>query len=204
MYRLGTGLLVAGTCVLLFCTSAAAPTDAPPAAASTAADGRSQFYVSEAGTPSGDGSLERPWDLATALAQPPAVKPGDTIWLRGGTYRGAFTSRLNGMPDAPIVVRQYPGEWTRLDGGDSRGIAVLTVGGSYTWFWGFEITSSDLKRVTLQGGPFPSDIGRGDGVASGPNPSPGLKFINLIVHDTRQGFSAFSAWSDTEIYGCLI
>ncbi len=64
-----------------------------------------EFYVSPAGRPSGDGSMEAPWDLATALAHPKRVKPMDTIWVRGGTYRGRFVSNLKGAQDAPIVVR---------------------------------------------------------------------------------------------------
>src|SRR5438309_1624314 len=49
-----------------------------------------QFYVSPSGTAGGDGSLANPWDLQTALWGPATVKPGDCIWLRGGTYTGSF------------------------------------------------------------------------------------------------------------------
>ena len=71
---------------------------------------RGGYYVSPTGSASGDGSASRPWDLATALAHPSKVVAGDTIWLRGGSYRGALTSRLTGTASRPIVVRQYPGE----------------------------------------------------------------------------------------------
>ena len=132
------------------------------------------------------------------------MHPGDTIWLRGGTYKGTFTSVLTGTPDEPIIVRQYPGERAILDGGDSDGRAILTIDGSYTWFWGFEVTSSDPVRRSSQTGSFPTDIGRGDGISTGSSDSLGIKLINLTIHDARQGISAFSKWSDTEIYGCLI
>src|SRR4051794_17269054 len=69
----------------------------------------SSFYASPPGSPAGDGSLVRPWDLATAL-NAPAILPGDTLWLRGGTYDGAFTSTLAGTPQAPIQVRSATGE----------------------------------------------------------------------------------------------
>ena len=42
------------------------------------------FYVSAYGLPTGNGSAAAPWSLRTALAHPPTVKPGDTIWLYGG------------------------------------------------------------------------------------------------------------------------
>src|SRR3972149_210724 len=45
-----------------------------------------EYYAAPYGTPGGDGSYDNPWDLATALAQPPALQPGDTLWLLGGYY----------------------------------------------------------------------------------------------------------------------
>src|SRR5688572_6291075 len=69
-----------------------------------------EFFVAPDGKADNDGTRESPWDLATALAHPAAVKPGDTIWLRGGTYGGGLTSKLQGAPDKAIVVRQFPGE----------------------------------------------------------------------------------------------
>ncbi|MEP6994319.1 MAG: S-layer homology domain-containing protein [Acidobacteriota bacterium] len=65
---------------------------------------------------SGTGSLSNPWQLQTALNQPASVHPGDTIWLRGGTYVGTFTSSLVGTSTSPITVRQYTGERATLDG----------------------------------------------------------------------------------------
>src|SRR5687768_12105110 len=74
-----------------------------------------EFFVAPNGKAENDGSREMPWDLATALAHPPAVKPNDTIWLRGGTYAGGLTSKLQGAPDKVIVVRQLPGERATID-----------------------------------------------------------------------------------------
>src|SRR5258708_7557043 len=72
------------------------------AIASSAARG-ADFYVSPSGSTSANGSVTSPWNLAAALAQPTAVKPGDTIWLRGGPYQGTFFSVLTGAADAPII-----------------------------------------------------------------------------------------------------
>ncbi len=164
-----------------------------------------QFFVSPSASPSGVGSLKNPWQLQTALNQPPEVKPGDTIWLRGGTYSGTFTGRLVGTSAAPIAVRQFMGERATLDGGNSSGSAILVVQGSYTWYWGFEVTSSDTARVTSDTGPSPTSIPRGEGILiDQSSPHPGLKFINMIIHDTRQGISFWKEAQDSEIYGCLI
>jgi uncharacterized protein (TIGR03437 family) len=159
-----------------------------------------EFYVSPNGHPSGDGSIEAPWDLATALAHPKRVKPMDTIWLRGGTYRGRFVSSLKGAENAPIVVRQYPGERAVLDGAEGKGGATLTVNGAWAWFWGFEImTSNETRRLEVSGSNPPERTATGV-VVYGPN----TKFINLIVHDNSQGFGFWKPAVDSEIYGCLI
>ena len=65
----------------------------------------SQFYVTPTGLASGDGSTTNPWNLQTALEQPLAVQPGDTICLAAGTYRGRFSSTLKGTASAHIVVK---------------------------------------------------------------------------------------------------
>jgi hypothetical protein len=63
------------------------------------------YFVSPAGSSSGDGSQSRPWDLPTALANAAGkVQPGDTVWLRGGTYKGSFCSMLRGTAFQPVVV----------------------------------------------------------------------------------------------------
>ena len=49
-----------------------------------------EFFVSPEGMPSKDGSSSKPWDMATALARSEQVKPGDTVRLQAGTYRGGF------------------------------------------------------------------------------------------------------------------
>ena len=38
------------------------------------------FFVSPNGSSGADGSPRAPWDIATALAHPASVKPGDRIW----------------------------------------------------------------------------------------------------------------------------
>jgi len=174
------------------------------ALAAALAAGASDFYVSPNGSPDAPGDSDHPWDLATALAQPSSVAPGDTIWLRGGTYRGTFTANLNGTAAAPIVVRQYPGERATIDGGDSGWKSIFTVAGSYAWYWGFEITSSDPNRVSQQTGSNPTDIGRGNvQTEQSSRTGDGLKFINLVIHDV-QDVGLWKEATNVEFYGSLI
>ena len=113
----------------------------------------SDFYVSPTGISSGDGSAGSPWSLAKAFTHPAAVKPGDTIWLRGGTYTGRFTSQLRGEPNKPIIVRQYPGERATIDANDGVELPTINLRGSYTWLWGFEVTNSNTTRSAVPPAP---------------------------------------------------
>jgi hypothetical protein len=160
--------------------------------------GQSSFYVSPSGSAGGDGSLQNPWDLATALSHPSAVKPGDTIWLRGGLYSGKFVSSLTGTIEQPIYVRQNPGERATIDSGSSGG-AALMINGSDTWFWGFEIMSSNPNRNNPSPGSVILDRAAGV-VTLGPR----TKLINLVVHDTAEGVDWWTPSVDSELYGSLI
>ncbi|HKB70776.1 MAG TPA: PKD domain-containing protein [Thermoanaerobaculia bacterium] len=155
-----------------------------------------EFYASPSGSSSGDGSISRPWDLRTALKQPSALKPGDVLWLRGGKYYGPFVSYLTGTSSAPITVRQYPGERATLDGVNAGGQTILQVSGAYTRYWGFEIMSSQTNRS--------SSSVSGAAITTMQTPGhPGLKLINLVIHDTL-GNGFWIDATDMEMYGCLV
>jgi PKD repeat protein len=161
---------------------------------------RTGYYVSTAGSPSGTGASDRPWDLQTALKHPTAVRPGDTIWVRGGTYRGTFQSYLDGTASAPIIVRAYPGERATIDTD-----AAFNIEGSasYTWFWGLEFMSSDPNRISSQTGSQPTDITRrASGITI--RASTGIRIINCIVHDFGNGIGWWVQAVDSEIYGTVI
>jgi hypothetical protein len=154
------------------------------AAGSTPTPGtRVGHHVAPNGTAQGDGTAARPWSLAAALAHPAAVQPGDTIWLHGGTYRGAFRSKLTGTPSRHVVLRQHPGERATIDGS-------LFVEGSSATYWGFEVMNSSASRPDVIG----VDIR-----------APNSRFVNLVVHD--HGSNGMGFWStapDAEIYGTII
>ncbi len=143
-----------------------------------------QFYVAPSGRRDGDGSKARPWDLATALAQPAQVKAGDTMWLRGGTYKGAFKSALTGQDARPVLLAQLAGERATIDGS-------LTVAGAWATYWGFEVLDSDPDRTKER----PTGV-----EVFGPH----TKLVNLVVHDCGNGIAAWSPAVDAEVYGCII
>lgn len=168
----------------------------PGIRADVTGDAGPQFYAAPAGSPLGDGSITDPWDLHTALSHPAVVTPGSTIWLRGGTYTGGtiyggFLSNLVGTADAPIIVRQYPGERATVTN-------RLYAAGEYTWFWGFEITNLE-----------PTETGTEYDYLILVYSSVGDRFINLVLHDgPSTGIASFSPLyttaTQTTIYGSLI
>ena len=87
---------------------AAPPEEADPGA------GR-QLFVSPDGDDTAAGGPERPWrTLGHAVAR---LRPGDTLSVRGGTYREhGIEIRARGEPDAPIAVVSFAGEEVVIDG----------------------------------------------------------------------------------------
>jgi hypothetical protein len=169
-----------------------------------------EYFVSPSGTPDGNGSRAHPWDIETALRQPDAVKPGDTIWIRGGSYgsgaaNAILRSRLTGTPRDPILVRAWPGERAIID-------AWLQVGccegdpqpaqGAFVWFWGLEFAGFNPDRRSGRSGP--PDYTAMANHAAADTWAPGSRFINCIVHDTAGGLSLWQENSGGEAYGNLI
>jgi len=169
-------LLRAGVLAGAGCGTSQGPPPFPPPVA---------HYVTPSGSGSGDGTAARPWNLVTGLAGGSGqVQPGDTIWLRAGTYSGVFTSTLTGAVSAPIIVRQYPGERATIDG-------HLRVEGANVWFWGFEVMQSDpVGNASL-----PGDV---EVYASG------SRLINMVIHDAgRQGINHRTD-GYAEVSGCIV
>ena len=158
-----------------------------------------EHHVTVDGTAEGDGTEAAPWDLATALAHPKVVQPGDTIWLHGGTYPivGNLNAALTGTAEAPIVVRAVVGERVTLDTGDSPDNRI-GIGGDQTWFWGFEVMSSAEDRWADDG----NAADRGYSIDA--NSGEGIKLINLVVHDTQGAIGFWSGIIEGEVYGTLI
>ena len=156
------------------------------------------YFVSASGSSSADGSLAHPWSLSAALSGAAGrVQPGDTIWLRGGTYRGAFTVTAGGSSGQPVVFRQYPGERAIIDGaGTARSGTILNVRAPYVVLWGFEITDTDADRTYSQTG----NAGRPHGVA---NYASHTQYISLVVHDVGVGIFNDANQSDVEITGSV-
>jgi hypothetical protein len=148
----------------------------------------------------GDGSIDRPWTLQEALNQPAALEPGDTVWLRGGTYsatnlvdpslgRISYLCNTRGSPGAPIVFRNYPHERAVIDGEDNM-LGRFVQNCSHTWFWGLEVVSSAPDRSPSRAYIYVT--------------APDVKFINMILHDMADGIDLWTTARNAELYGSII
>ncbi|WP_434739491.1 sigma-70 family RNA polymerase sigma factor [Micromonospora sp. SH-82] len=133
--------------------SATGPPDPGPATGgptpSTSAAARStEVHVATDGSDDGDGSPGRPFATLNRAAD--VVRPGQTIVLRGGTYRLTRPVRIttSGTADRPITLRPHRRERVVLDAGgvpdgqwavtqrtDFWTVQDLTVRGSRSHAW---------------------------------------------------------------------
>jgi hypothetical protein len=168
--------------------------------------GQQEFHVfpkthkTTPGSQLGNGSLEHPWDLQTALFNKKDVRPGHTIWIHEGIYNGRYESTINGSSQKKILVAAYQGDKVVLNGNiPSQKGAVLHVVSSNVIFKNFEVTllGTFTRNVSEQG--F-------NGVA-GINHTSGedCKFSNLKIYNvTSVGFGTWKRTGGTIIENCMV
>ena len=126
----------------------------------------------------------------------PHTRPGDTVWVRGGTYRGTFTSTVTGQAGAPVVIRAYPGERAIIDGSTSTTSSTFVVRGSNSVIWGLEVVNSNTTRNFSTA----DSHSRPNGVV---NYASNTKYVNLIVHDVGVAFYTEPQYTNVEVTGSI-
>lgn len=180
-----------------------------------------EWYVSTTGTNSNNGSITNPFsaDIIANQAGVSNVKgdgshpiqPGDTVWIRGGTYVGNYTNQVNargsfymtalaGTSNQPVLFRNYNNERVIFDGR----LDLFSV--SYCQFWGVEVTLSDPpKPLNLTQAQQTTALGVGTYRQSGIWVlSSGCKLINCIINDNYNSSGFFFNSSNTPAYGALL
>ena len=168
-------------------------------------------FVGPDGKQENPGTPAAPWDIASALGGGQPVAPGDAILLLPGTYRRRpdeqFSVKLAGTAEKPVVVRPAPP-------GSAKGAppARVTIDGglkvedpsAHLWIRDLEILVSEpTPTEPVEPGSHPESFKRPWGglhVHGGKH----CKFINLVIHDTRQAVSWWRGSTDSELYGCLL
>ena len=96
--------------------SSAGPSSPTPAPKPTSKP-KSVLYVSPNGSDNNDGrSKDKPLQTLSHTAK--LVRPGDTVYLRGGVHKGYLTKyfETDGKKDARITITSYPGERAIVEG----------------------------------------------------------------------------------------
>lgn len=158
----------------------------------------SQWFVATNG--SGNGSFTSPWSLASALTNS-AIQPGDTVWLRGGTYFPTTTClsysnivlvwvpTVAGTSNNLITYRSYSNEWAAID-------REWIGAPSYVCFRDLEFYDSlkghNLTNNVYPHGPwaqFPGGIGD--------------QWVNCVIHDVDNCWAA-NPNSAYQVRGCIL
>jgi hypothetical protein len=110
------------------------------------------FYVSPTGNDSSNGSLISPYKTISKAIT--VVNAGDTIQVRTGTYSEKLSIWKSGLPNLPITIQNFPSETPVLEGANialSNYVNLVTIGGNYITFSGFELRNVNLQGVVLGG-----------------------------------------------------
>lgn len=155
---------------------------------------------SKKGSPDGNGSLDRPWDLQTALSQSSErVNGGDIIWLHEGVYKGRYKSSLKSNNEEFITVSAFKEALVVIDGNaESNEKQVFEVKGDKVIFKNFEITfKGQFSRSDKE-----KAFKRCDGLI---HLSGVAKFQNLkIYNNPGLGVGSWKHTGGTIIEDCLI
>src|SRR4051812_49125852 len=108
-----------------FVSSSSAPDAATTAAGSCVTNAPEQleartllssYYVSTSGNDSSPGTLSNPFKTIQRAAN--IANPGDTVLVRGGTYRETVKPAHSGTSSGRIVFKPYNGESVTISGAD--------------------------------------------------------------------------------------
>ena len=134
-------------------SSGATTTDSTAYTLASATTTGNSYYMSPSGSDSGSGTITSPW--ATISYASSKLKPGDTLYARGGTYYGqnGGTWPTSGTSSAWITFKAYPGETPIFDGNNwavDLPIALYYNTSSYLIFDGLTFRNS-LNAFYIQG-----------------------------------------------------
>jgi hypothetical protein len=112
------------------------------------------YYVSPIGDDINPGTILRPWRTISKAAT--MVKPGDTVYIRDGTYyeKEPVFFETSGTTSSPISILAYPGENPIMDGVNTNqvpGSALLWIVGNYINASGIEVRNSASMGILVLG-----------------------------------------------------
>ena len=106
------------------------------------------FYVSISGSDSNPGTLALPWRTIQKAFN--TLRAGETALVRGGVYTQSVVMMRAGTSQAPITVKNYPGEQPIIHPGGSGPMDYpvrITAGAAYFRLHGFLIENAPLDTT---------------------------------------------------------
>ena len=104
------------------------------------------YYVAANGSDANPGTQLRPFRTIQHGLNV-AVRPGDVVRVRAGTYEGGITFPVDGTASRPIVLENYPGERPFISGADGVAQKLVRIfNRSHVRFRGFEV--GDLSATS--------------------------------------------------------
>ena len=114
----------------------------PTTVTSTPIPASNYYYVSLAGNDQNSGTFDSPWRTFSKATK--SVQPGNTVYIRGGTYTEQLSPTVNGTASNYITFAGYPGEVTTLS------VAGISVAGkNYIRLGNLNVTGSTTNCVSI-------------------------------------------------------
>lgn len=150
------------------------------------------YFVSPEGSDNNPGTMEQPFKTIQKAAD--VVQPGDTVYIRGGTYHELTVIGTSGTENATITFQAYNDEVPVIDGMNTipegpepsaRYIPMISVKADYIEINGLTVTRSRGRGVTAL-------------------ESRNVVFSNLNVNNIWNAGLQFDTCSDSLIENCSV
>ena len=144
-------LIIKVILLTLLCGGCNGQTIMPSEEGASASNG-SIYYVAPTGNDLNPGTEAQPWQTIQKAAD--SLIPGDTVYIKAGTYQERVVPQNPGSADNYIVYAAYPGDMVIIDG---------TSINTPEWVGLFDITGKEYIRVSglriMNAGPGPHNPG---------------------------------------------
>lgn len=173
---------------------AASPPSSPFGASLTLAASGNSYYIATTGSDSNPGTLAQPWATLQHAAE--VMQPGDTVYVRSGTYTQSVVLRRSGSVNQPLTFAAYPGETVILDGANTEyaafqndpndNVSDITINGfTIRNYRGFGIVFWSINhRITLTNLTIRDNAGEGIRFSNGD----GNRVQNVLLQNNEGGF----------------
>jgi Dockerin type I domain/Protein of unknown function (DUF1565) len=147
------------------------------------------WYVATTGSDSAAGDISNPFKTIQQGVN--KAQPGDTIYVRGGTYNKWVQMVRSGTAGSPITIAGYPGETAIIDG-----TGVSTGGDPIVWTKAYSYLT--FKDFTIQN--VPNSFGLGTNYDESTSPSHDITIYGCHFKNVLSNAIYFWKQSNTATY----